>query len=162
MDYQCPSCRLAAKMLDNYCKEYPSKLYLQVRFHPLKQHPHGLESALYAECATRQNKFWVFHRLLFENQSEWEKNPDTAGTFHGYAQQAGMDLKKLDACLENPLTKETVLQEDMDSVALGVHSTPTFFINGKMIVGPKLLLEELIARSSDFKFDLQKEEKNAH
>ena len=162
MDYQCPSCRMAFKVLDIYIKEYPSNLYLQVRFHPLKQHPHGLESALYAECATRQNKFWEFHRLLFENQDEWKENTAAAEKFHDYAKQAGMDLKKLDACVVNPHTKETVLQENMDSLALGVNSTPTFFINGKMIVGPKPLVEELKAISPAFTYDFQKEESNAH
>ena len=132
MDYQCPSCRLATKMLDAYFKQYPSKLYLQIRFHPLKQHPHGLESALYAECAMRQKKFWEFHHLLFENQSEWRETSDATQKFHDYAKEAGLDLTKLDACLVNPLTKDTVLQENIDSVALGIHSTPTFFINGKI------------------------------
>ncbi len=135
MDYQCPSCRLASKILDAYTKEYPASLYLQVRFHPLKQHPYGLESALYAECAARQNKFWEFHRLLFENQSEWKESSDATEKFHDYAKQAGLNLKKLDACVANPLTTETVLQENLDSVALGVNSTPTFFINGVRIEG---------------------------
>ena len=148
-------------MLDAFFKEYPSKLYLQVKFHPLKQHPHGLESALYAECATRQNKFWKFHHLLFENQSEWKENPDTAGTFHSYARQAGMDLKKLDACLANPLTEQTVSQENLDSTVLGIRSTPTFFINGKMIVGPKPLREELKAISPSFEFEFPEEGSHA-
>ena len=162
MDYQCPSCRLASKILDAYFKEYPSKLYLQVRFHPLKNHPHGLESALYAECAMRQKKFWEFHHLLFENQSEWRERSDVVEKFHDYAVQAGLDLKKLNACVANPLTKETVLQEDTDSGELGVHSTPTFFMNDKMIVGPKPLLQELKAISPNFEFDLPKEENHAN
>ncbi len=161
MDYQCPSCRQAFKVLDAYLKEYPSNIYLQVRFHPLKQHPYGLESALYAECATRQNKFWEFHRLLFENQEDWKESSAVIEKFHDYAKQAGLDLKKLDACVADPLTKETVFQEGIESSQLGVHSTPTFFINGKMIVGPKPLMEELKALSPNFKFDFPKEESHA-
>ncbi len=161
MDYQCPSCRIAFKILDAYMKENPSKLYLQVRFHPLKQHPHGLETAIYAECATRQNKFWEFHRLLFENQSVWKDMNYATGVFHDYAHQAGMDLKKLDSCLTNPMTKEKVLEESAASKELGIDSTPTVFINGKMIVGHKPLLEELKNFSPKFDFDIAGEENNA-
>ena len=162
MDYQCPSCRMASKVLDAYFKEYPSNLYLQVRFHPLKQHPHGLESALYAECAMSQNKFWEFHSLLFENQVEWRESSNATEKFHDYAKKTGLDLKKFDTCAADPLTKDRVLQENIESIALGVNSTPTFFINGKMIVGPKPLMAELKAISPNFTFDLQKEENNAH
>ena len=162
MDYQCPSCALSSKVLDAYLKKYPSSLYLQVRFHPLTQHPHGLESAIYSECATRQNKFWAFHRLLFENQNEWKDLPDVTEKLHGYARLAGLNLKKLDVCIANPHTKEKVLEENADSLTVGVASTPTFFINGKMIVGPKPLAEELKLISPDFTFDFPKVENNAH
>lgn len=143
MDYQCPSCRSAFYMIDAYLKEYPSQIYFQVRFHPLKQHPHGLESAIYSECATRQKRFWEFHRLLFENQKEWQDLILTEDKFHAYAQRAGLNLQVLDACLADPLTSETVLKENADSKALGVNLTPTFFVNGKMVAGIKEIKAEL-------------------
>ena len=161
MDYQCPSCRLATKILEAYFEEYPSNLYLQVKFHPLKQHLHGLETTVYAECATRQNKFWKFHHLLFEHQDEWKEITDTTDIFHRYAQETGMDIQKLDACLLNPLTKETVLRENEESLALGVNSTPSFFINGKMVVGTRPFLAELKTISPGFNYELP-EENHAH
>lgn len=143
MDYQCPACRTAFYVIDAALKEYPSQIYFQVRFHPLKQHPHGLESAVYSECAMRQKKFWEFHRLLFENQKEWEDLILTEDKFHEYAQRAGLNSEALDACLADPLTSETVLKENTDSRMLGVNTTPTFFVNGKMIVGIMEMKAEL-------------------
>lgn len=143
MDYQCPACRTAFYVIDAALKEYPSQIYFQVRFHPLKQHPHGLESAVYSECAMRQKKFWEFYRLLFENQKEWEDLILTEDKFHEYAQRAGLNAEVLDACLADPLTSETVLKENTDSRMLGVNTTPTFFVNGKMIVGIMEMKAEL-------------------
>ncbi len=143
MDYQCPACRNAFYVVDTYLKEYPSKIYFQVRFHPLKQHSHGMQSAIYAECATRQKKFWPFHRLLFENQKDWENLALADDKFHEYAKQAGMDLAILDACLQDPLAPEAIEKENADSIALGVNLTPTFFVNGKMIAGLKEIEEEM-------------------
>jgi len=157
MDYQCPSCRLATKMLEAYFQAYPSKLYLQVRFHPLKQHPHGFESALYAECAARQNKFWKFHHLLFEHQDELKEEGVVADKFRRFAGETGLNFEKLDACVTNLLTKEAVSQENNDSQTLGVNSTPTFFINGKMVVGSKPLLAELKTISPGFNYELPEE-----
>ena len=143
MDYQCPACRTAFLVIDTALRQYPSQNYFQVRFHPIKQHSHGLESAIYSECAMRQKKFWEFHRLLFENQKEWEDLILIEDKFHAYAQRAGLNLVALDACVADPLTSETVLKENADSVALGVNTTPTFFVNGKMVAGIKEMKAEL-------------------
>ena len=143
MDYQCPPCRKMFHILESYFEEYPSQIYLQVRFHPLKMHAHGLESAVYSECATRQKKFWEFHSLLFENQKEWVDLGKIDDKFHEYAARVGLDLQALDKCVADPATQEAVLKENIEGSKLGVASTPTFFMNGKMIAGSKEMTEEL-------------------
>ena len=143
MDYQCPACQKAFFIMEAYLKEYPSRIHFQVRFHPLKQHSHGPQSALYAECAAKQKKFWPFHRILFESQKEWETEILVDDRFHDYAEKAGLNLRALDACLAEPITAQTVEKENTDSLALGVNQTPTFFVNGKMIAGLKGMTEEL-------------------
>ena len=119
MDYQCPACRKIFTVLDAYFKKYPSKIYLQVRFHPIKMHAHGLESAVYSECAMRQKKFWEFHALLFENQREWAELANSKDKFHQYAQRAGLDLKVLDACLDDPATGPLGAQDVGEIAAVG-------------------------------------------
>ncbi len=144
-DFQCKSCQVASTILESYLNRYPSRIYLQTRFHPMKSHPHAVKSAIYAECAAKQGKFWEFHDLLFQRQHEWTKLPYIDEAFSGYAESAGLNLKKLNACVNNPQTEKTVLKEKEEGAALGVLSTPTFFINGKMAVGPKGLVDELEA-----------------
>src|SRR3989338_7939107 len=74
-DYQCPSCRAAFYILEEAYNVFPSKIYLQARFYPLIKHPYGLKSAIYAYAAAQHDKFWPFHTILFEKQSEWSEAP---------------------------------------------------------------------------------------
>ena len=143
MDYQCPSCRSASAILDGYVVRHPHDIYVQVKFFPLKMHAFGLTSALYSECASRQNKFWPLHTLLFENQPEWTGLPQAALVFRDYAQRAGVDMGKLDACVEDKKTGEFVMKEKAAAEALGVNLTPTFFFNGKMVAGRQAFLEAI-------------------
>ncbi len=145
IDYQCGACLKAYFDIGDFFFTYPSKIYLQARSYPLDAHKHGLKSALYAECAARQNKFWKLHEALFEHQAEWSKLEDPSVPFHEYAKSAGMDLKRLDACVEDPKVKEKIVADKTAASALGISSTPTFFINGKMVVGVPLLHEAMDA-----------------
>lgn len=144
-DYQCPSCRTAFYILEEALRSPSSKIYLQARFFPLLSHTYGLKSAIYAYAAAQQDKFWEFHTILFEKQPEWSQASieqiDTL--FENYAKEAGIDVKKLVASVEDPKTKEKVFEEGETARSLGISTTPTFFINGKMAAGLTAFKEEL-------------------
>lgn len=143
-DFQCPSCRASFPLLDAYFKINPGKIYWQLRSYPLfMTHRYALKSAIYAECASSQGRFWPFSEALFRQQDAWKDSPDADALFHGYARDAGLDLNKLDACVDDPATKQTLIDEKEAASALGVRLTPTFFINGKMVVGDQPLKEAL-------------------
>lgn len=144
LDYQCPACAKGATVLREYMKRFPYDIYLQVKYYPISAiHEHALKSATYAECAARQDKFWPFQDWLVNKQAQWSKvmNPDDL--FREIAKQANVDMQKLDACLNDEKVQQTILKEKSQGKAAGVNSTPTYFINEKMIVGPKPLIEEL-------------------
>ncbi len=144
LDFQCPPCRQAGPVLRSYLNKYPSQIYLQARFRPLLvSHVYALKSALYAECAADQGKFWVYHDLLFDRQEDWKSASDPDSLFFGYAKEAGMDLRKLDKCVHDPAVKERVIAEKDEAVGLGIQTTPTFFVNSKKVVGVQALKEEL-------------------
>lgn len=143
IDYQCAACRQATMILDDYQKKYPERFQIQVKFHPLSSHPHGLISAIYGECSSRQGRFWPFHEGLFAEQAGWSAEMNPVAIFRRIAAETGLDLKKLEACVDDPRTREAVLREKGEGAARGVQSTPTVYINGKMLVGTHALLEEL-------------------
>jgi len=144
VDFQCKACLKGVLVLRDYFKKYPQKMYLEVKYFPLSNiHWHAIKSAVYAECAARQNKFWPYHDLLFENQHVWDRliNPDQM--FKELAQKANLNLSALDTCVQDESIKKFVLDEKSQGQAMKIVSTPTYFINGKIAVGFKELTAEL-------------------
>ncbi len=145
-DYQCPPCGAANKLLRDWMAKHPGKIYLQVRYFPLPGHKYSMKAVVHAECASRQKgKFFKFHDALFDHQSEWAVDAYPELRFLTYAQQAGLELKSWDACTKDPETKIFVKEEKAKAEKLGVKITPTFFVNGKMVIGTNALVEELNA-----------------
>src|SRR4029077_9339473 len=58
-------------------------------------HPQACLAAAAAECAADQGKFWPYHQLLFEHQGQFKRSD-----LIGYAQDAGIDVAKFEACLQ--------------------------------------------------------------
>jgi protein-disulfide isomerase len=140
-DLQCPACRYAVEPLKNLYALYPGKIRVVYKHFPLDRvHPHARGAARLAECAGKEGKFWELHDQIYENQHEWygsEKFPDDQ--FARYAKKAGLDYKKLSACAQDPAIDAVVTKDAADGDARWVSSTPTFFLNGKRLVGAKQL-----------------------
>jgi protein-disulfide isomerase len=143
IDYQCSACRRASEAVRSRLEADPEGVYVQVRFYPMENHPHGFTSAVYAECAARQRKFFALHHLLFERQPEWSGLGDIGSTFRAYAREAGLDVDRLAACVEDPAAAEAVRAERRDAALLGVNATPTAFVNGKMLVGWRPIIDAI-------------------
>ncbi len=146
MDFQCKNCREAGPVIDAAMRAHPGTIYYEVRFLPLmRAHRFALKSAIYAECAARQGRFWPMSSLLFSRQAEWEAAEDPDTLFLGYAREAGMDTARLSACVLDPAAEAAVLEERGRARSLGVKLTPTFFVNGTMMAGVQALREAIDA-----------------
>ena len=146
IDFQCPACAYGSKLLKEQREKYPQDIHLQVKYFPLiKTHTHAMQSALYSECAARQGRFWEFHELLMPAQPQWSPLINAEANFLAMAKQAGIDKARLDACLISDEAAKTINDERSLGQSLGVQSTPTYFINNKMVVGSKSLMDELNA-----------------
>ena len=143
-DFQCPGCARSALLIEKYIKQFPRRIYLEVKYFPLTQmHVHAFKSALYAECASRQGKFWEFYKALFDSQKQWASLINAGVMFKDMAKETDLDMEKLSECVNSEQAKAAILDEKGQGQLSGVSSTPTFFVNDKMIVGPKPLEEEL-------------------
>ena len=92
--------------------------------------PVSLQAAVAAECANEQNAFWSYHDLLFEFQDELSRD-----RMVDLARSIGLDMDQFSACLENPVMEDEVKADTEDGLRLDVLGTPTFFINGRILVG---------------------------
>ena len=151
IDFECPACAAGAKYLKEVMEKNKSLIYLEVNYYPLeKVHRHAFLSAMYAECALRQGKFWAFHDQLIDQQPKWRQLSDATPAFVFMAQKIGLDLQRLEVCLEDPSTREAIEKARDEGRRRQVRSTPTYFVNGQMVVGIKnlkALLEKEGART---------------
>ncbi len=145
IDFQCPSCAVGSKMLSGYFKKYPGRIFLELKYFPLRMHRHGFKSSLYAQCAARQGKFWPFHDLLIDRQGQWKGLVNAQSAFTIMVKDTGLDQKKMDACLGNKEVADVIIKDKTEGQSRRVKSTPTYFINDKMVVGSKSLRKELMA-----------------
>lgn len=127
-DFECPSCKAAARTVRHLVERYSVDLRVAFRHFPLVDvHRHALGAALASEAAAAQGKFWEMHDLLFRHQSQL-----ALSQLRTYATLLGLDLHRYDTAMEDPMLLERVL-EDIDSgQASGVRATPTLFVNGQL------------------------------
>jgi len=141
IDFQCPACAFGVGYLKTFFDQHPNDLYIQVRYFPLtNMHHHAMISALYSECAARQGKFWALDDQMIPQQQQWAQLISPEPVFQAMASQVG-----LNTCLASDDARKVINDEKSLGQSMGITSTPTYFINGKMVVGTKSLQDELKA-----------------
>lgn len=135
-DFECPYCRRSVPILKELLAKYPDKLKLVYRDFPGPNHQQALSAAEAAQCAAEQSRFWEYHDALFIRQA-----PTTAWDFSSLAEDLGLHQSPFNACMKENRYREEVLKDLRDGLKLGVTSTPTFFINGRPLVGARPLAD---------------------
>ena len=130
-DFQCPFCAQVVPTLKRVQQTYGDKVRIVWKNFPLTAiHPQAFGAAQAGRCAQEQGMFWELHDLLFANQQALQ--PESLKT---HALAAGLDAAAFDACLDSGQHADSV-QAQMDiATALGVVSTPTVFVNGRLVSG---------------------------
>ena len=148
-DFQCPACGAYYPYVKQIVDKFSDQIKFAYRHFPLSQHINANLAARTAEAAGKQGKFWEMHDLLFENQNSWGSNNDAKNIFIGFASNLGLDVEKFKADLNSKEIQSKVAGDFKGGVSAGVNSTPTFFLNGKMLkpntMNPKLLEESVNA-----------------
>jgi protein-disulfide isomerase len=135
-DYQCTFCkRYYDTRYPLILEEYGDKLKYVVLHYPLSQiHPQAEEAAQAAECASDQGRFFEYHNTLFKNNMALGR-----GNLMRYASTLGLDMPRFEGCLDSGEKAKVVYENIMTAVKAGVTGTPTFFVNGRILVGAQPL-----------------------
>lgn len=129
-DFNCPYCgRFARETLPLLRENYEGRIRFVYRDYPILGDS-SLQAAVAAECADDQGAFWGFHDLLFENQSRFNQE-----MFIGFAEQLELNVEQFTACQNDPAVRDEVIADYEEASRLRVGGTPTFFINGRRVVG---------------------------
>jgi protein-disulfide isomerase len=98
---------------------------------PLVQsHPDAMAAAQAGLCADMQGKFWEYHDMLYAHQDALR--PDNLTQ---YAGALGLNLSAFSECVSFGLTQPDIAQYALIAKNAGVTGTPTFFFNGRRVVG---------------------------
>ena len=139
-DFECPACGRAFLDLTPILESARVPVKLVHRNFPLSSgcnpqvkqegHPHACQAAVAYECASAQGKAKEYYRTLFQNQSALD-----TPSLVGYAARVGLDQGEFERCLASPAAAAKVAADVAAGAAVGVESTPTFFINGRKVPG---------------------------
>ncbi|WP_426755910.1 DsbA family protein [Myxococcus sp. Y35] len=131
-DFECPFCARAVPTLKALEEEYAGKLRVAFKHQPLAQHPNAQTAAAASMAAHEQGKFWEFHDVLFANQRKLDR-----ASLEDYAEQVGLDVAKFKAALDSHKHDAHVAADAAEATRVGATGTPTFFINGRPVVGAR-------------------------
>jgi protein-disulfide isomerase len=134
-DFQCPACGASEPIVQKVLKDYEGKIYIEYHHYPLQQHQWAQDAAEAAEAAGEQGKFWEYHDLLFAKQNDWSENAKARDMFKQYAKDLQLDGKKFNEAVDSHKFRDKILDSVKKGNTLAVNSTPTFFVNGKRVVG---------------------------
>lgn len=127
---------LKAKYVDS------GKVRFVLREYPLD--PLALGAFMVARCGGEKT-YYPITDLLFDKQADWAFVQKPLDGLIETLRQTGLTKEKIEACLQDQTAFETVKKSRMEGEALGVNSTPTFFINGEKIQGA-MTIEALEAK----------------
>jgi protein-disulfide isomerase len=143
-DYQCPFCRKYwtesySQLKSDYIDT--NKIKYVFRDFPLNFHPGAKLAAIAANCIGEQKGnegYFEFHDIVFS-----EQNKKGSGTIQFGEEDVmswvdkieGINKEEFNECYNDPNQKSEVEADFAAGAKAGVSGTPSFFINGKLLVG---------------------------
>jgi protein-disulfide isomerase len=95
--------------------------------------------AVAARAAQEQGRFWEYHDLLYENQGSKNAGAFSDESLIGFAREAGLDVEQFESSFKSGKYEDVVEQVFREAQDAGIQGTPTFLINGRIIVGAQPL-----------------------
>jgi protein-disulfide isomerase len=143
-DYQCPFCKRFVDLTEPQVEsEYIQKGLVQLEFHNFaitagNAPPDENEATLAAEaaeCANDQDRYWEYHYKLYAEQAGENRGAFLPDRLKQFASDLGLDREKFDACLDSHKHIDLIVEERNQASDAGANGTPSFLIDGKLVVG---------------------------
>ena len=128
-DFECQFCSRSVATLKKVEETYGGKVRIVYRDFPLENHRGAPRAAEAAHCAAEFDKFWPMHDKLYSKQGVSDAD------IRKYAADLGLDAEEFGTCLQSGKHTATWKASHAEGSRVGVVSTPTFFVNGRMIAG---------------------------
>ncbi|ADO71429.1 DsbA family protein [Stigmatella aurantiaca] len=129
-DFECPFCSRVVPTLKQLEEGYKGKIRVAFKNQPLPFHANAKPAAAAALAAHEQGKFWEYHDKLFANQKALDR-----ASLERYAEELKLDMGKFKAALDSNKFDAQITADSTEGTRVGANGTPTFFINGRTLVG---------------------------
>lgn len=132
VDFQCPDCVQAKKLVDQVLLKYDGKVQLKLKHYPHATHPFAMPAAQVFEALARQNeeKAWKFYDLTITEQPVLKQGHNGLQYLVDKLNLSESEKDQLNRDLADPTIEQNIKNDMNEENKLGIHSTPAFFING--------------------------------
>jgi protein-disulfide isomerase len=111
---------------------YQGKIRLVIKNYPYIYRDYSHIAAEASLAARDQGKYWEMHDLLLRRSPVLDRT-----SLIKYAQELGLDVKKFTASLDEKKHMQAIEQDKKLALDMDLYNTPTFFINGRRVVGER-------------------------
>ena len=129
-DFQCPFCARVNPTLEKVRETYGDKVRIVFKDFPLPNHPEAPKASEAAYCAGDQGKYWEMHDRLFANQQALQMP-----ALKEHAVALGFERRDVQSVPRLGQARRSRRGEPAVGREMGIASTPTFYINGRPVVG---------------------------
>jgi protein-disulfide isomerase len=143
-DFECPYSRRAAAEVESAISPYSDRVRWVFKSFPLPFHPHAHLAHEAALAAGEWDLFWEMRARIFATDV-----PLTREVLVRLAVEIGIPAEDFASVLDSRYFEAAVEREVEEGRALGVRGTPTFFVNGRRLVGalPRAALDHVVRRA---------------
>ena len=129
---RCPYCSRHIPRLIELLETSPNKdkIAINLRLFPIKSHEHSTNASLGLEAAAKMGKAWPYLLKTYQNFDAYSDAKRTV-----WATELGLDAAQFDALLKDNAVRNAVVESKKEGLTNKVESTPTFFLNGRLIQG---------------------------
>ena len=131
-DYECPYCAKADKTIATLRSELGDDLRVVLATRPLAMHERAAPAARALLAAAEQGRAEAMHARLFADRGALDDAGLTAS-----ARAIGLDLRSFESARSGPSTADALARVEVLATSLAVDGTPTFFVNGRRMVGAR-------------------------
>lgn len=111
---------------------YPGKIRLVIKNYPYQYRDFSHIAARASLAAHEQGKYWEMHDLLIARSPRLDRE-----SLISYARELGLDVKKFTKHLDDKKIARRVEEDKELAVKMDLYNTPTFYINGRKVVGER-------------------------
>jgi len=134
--YSCTACRAFHRSgaIQQLQQEYGDQINIVFRDYPVISPRYDRMSANIAQCALDQGNdlFWAYHDMLYNAPLAPPLSQNELVELGG---NLGLDVEQLGDCASSETHVRTVQYDQNRAQDLGLRSTPSFVVNGQVIIG---------------------------